>query len=138
MAEFEVATVLAAGEVTTLTLVDGKESDNSDALRAAVGGWLQVLDFVHPETGEVASVWMDEEGKYKRDAQVNWIASTLADMCNVGLMPGDKIVGNVVLTGMRESEDPEEGQVTSALSPNWWALLRTLETAVQQSERPGG
>lgn len=62
-----------------------------ESMQAAVGGYVELL-----ELPGGTLLWLDEEGKLKgRD--VNVVATNITR--NIGLMPGDLIVGDVLLTG---------------------------------------
>jgi hypothetical protein len=138
MSTFDVAKLTAADAmVNTMSMTDDTD-ESGDLLREAVGGWLQALNLTHPRTGAVASLWMDEEGKFKQGARVNWFATTLADICDVGLAPDDKIVGDVVLTGLRWSDVEGEGSVVAPLDDDWWELLRKIRRAIEEGVRKGG
>ena len=62
-------------------------------LQEWVGGYVEHLDGPHG-----LDVWIDEEGKLK-DKRINW---KVTEWMEGRLMPGDVIVGKVVITAMNE------------------------------------
>ena len=64
-----------------------------DSLQEAVGGMIEALQL----TPEVHA-YIDEEGKLKGKG-VNVMASMLCKKLEIGLMPGDMIVGDMILLG---------------------------------------
>lgn len=121
MSDFTVKVLKTDGTVEDLVLDSDHEGANADLLREAVGGWLQLLTMVHPDTDDVACLYMDEEGKWKDGAQINVLANVLLAYAGVQLMPGDVVVGPCVVTGIRHTGD---GAVTAPLSEAWLAKIR--------------
>ena len=79
-------------ETGTLKPLDGKH--DLKGLQAAVGGYVEHLDGPHGE-----DLWINEEGKYTPGLKVNRAATKyLAGR----IMPGDYIMGNVVITAISE------------------------------------
>lgn len=127
MGEFNAIVLKEGLGFENLTLTDDFEQANYDAIKNAVGGWLQALNLTHPASGEIVCMWMDEDGKFKDGAQENIAANVLARIAEVGLMPGDIIVGNVVVTGLRRSDDPEEGVLTGPIPESWERVIARLD-----------
>ena len=63
------------------------------SLQAAVGGYIQ-----HLQMTRKVHAYIDEEGKMKGKA-VNGMATMLCRKLEIGLMPGDMIVGDMFLFG---------------------------------------
>jgi hypothetical protein len=87
------------------------------ALQAAVGGYVDVIDVQHPETGAIVSCWINDEGK-NEGLPRNDFADTLLTIGGwPGLQFGDWIAGPVVFTGY----DPETGESVDV--PEEWVSL---------------
>ena len=84
-----------------------------DSLQKAVGGYIEALQM----TPEVHA-YIDEEGKLKGKG-VNVMASMLCKKLEIGLMPGDMIVGDMILLGTGTEGDsidiPEDFIVNNEL-----------------------
>jgi hypothetical protein len=128
---FEVKILNTNGTIDGYLMTDENESKNADTLREIVGGWLQLLTLVHPETGEVACLWMDEEGKYKDSPVPNILANTLLSIARVQLMPGDFVVGPCVLTGV-ERRHGAEGEFTAALPKGWADVVDRIAKVIEE------
>jgi len=88
------------------------------ALQKVVEGYVEALDLTHPETGSIATLWLNEDGK-ATGKPVNEFANLLAIVSGWrGPVWGDYIVGSVALTGF----NPEEGETVS-LPEEWHALI---------------
>lgn len=84
------------------------------SMQALVGGWVEAVDF---EVGGVqATLWLNEEGKLE-GLPVNAFATALVAH---RIMPGDRIVGNVFISGGVDDEGESLGltnaQVDALLS----------------------
>ena len=64
-----------------------------DALQSQVGGYIQYLPVV-----DGVAAYIDEEGKFKPDAQVNPVATAFAHSV-IGISSNDVIVGTMLLVG---------------------------------------
>jgi hypothetical protein len=90
-------------------------------MQEIVGGYVETLDLQHPETGTIATMWMNEEGKMEGLPANEW-ANVVAIVGGWrGPVMGDVIVGTVFLTGF----DPETG-ATLDLPDEWVELLARL------------
>jgi hypothetical protein len=74
------------------------EIKSGEDINKAVGGWLEVINF----QGNVF-VYINEEGKLL-GLPLNNRATGLAYSRNIGLIPGDVIVGNVVFVGPADND----------------------------------
>jgi hypothetical protein len=95
------------GDIEEIEIDKGLES-----LQKSVGGmieYLQVTDEVH--------AFIDEEGKLK-GKKVNALATMVCCHFDVGLMPGDLIVGDMVLLGSL-NEDGEADGDSYDIPDNW-------------------
>lgn len=94
------------------------------ALQGVVKGYVEAIDLTHPKTGSIATMWLNEDGKYTGHAP-NDFATALATFGGWrGIMAGDYIVGTVALTGF----DPESGE-TLTLPDEWHDLITFIATA---------
>lgn len=84
-------------------------------LQAFVGGYIEALH------GDGWVMWLDEDGKTKEGYGVNVLATALTR--DLGLMPGDLIVGDVVVTGALDHEGELTNDVPQALIDRATALL---------------
>ena len=77
--------------------------NNLDSMQAAVGGMIEFI----PMTKEVHA-YIDEEGKLK-GKELNAWATLACCHFNVGLAPGDKIVGDMILLGSLNADGQSDG-----------------------------
>lgn len=84
----------------TMKTVDLSQDDSTrlTQMQQAVGGYIEFVDLT-----EDVSLVLDEEGKLKR-SPANRIASWIAD-AYTALIPGDVIVGDVLLVGVSADRD---------------------------------
>lgn len=82
--------ITTAGTVTHFEITSG---ESLSQMQGAVGGYIEILALTPS-----LSLVIDEEGKFKSYSE-NTIGTRLTQHFGVGLMPGDCIVGNVLLIG---------------------------------------
>jgi hypothetical protein len=75
-----------------------------EALTALVGGWIESIGF-----NEESVVYLNEEGKLEGLA-VNDTANRLQRLADYSLMPGDFLVGQVVLIGILDAAGDHDGE----------------------------
>ena len=98
-----------------------KRDDTLAGLQDAVGGLVECIDIRHPFTGDIATIWIHEEGK-AMDLPRNDMAMIVAVAGGwEGLQWNDWIAGSVAVTGF----DPESGE-TTALPDEWATLIGRL------------
>lgn len=84
--------------------VDTSKDSGLAALQEAVGGWIELIHI----TEEVIA-YLNEEGK-QEELPFNELATDLCEHFKVGLMPGDYIVGNMVLLGSLNKDGENDGE----------------------------
>lgn len=90
-------------------------------LQKAVGGYVDAIELRHPVTGEVATMWINDEGKMN-GLPVNEYATVLAIVSGwPGPAYGDFVVGTVAITG----HDPETGE-TTPMGEGWMELIASI------------
>lgn len=94
----------AAAEEPIAELVVEDQDAVYDAVKRAVGGWLEMVML-----GDAAALYIDEEGKLKRLA-VNRRATELSHRSPTPVMAWDVICGDVVVVGTLD----ERGRRTGA------------------------
>ena len=93
--------ITVEGRVSPVELAEDSMTRLSQ-MQAAVGGWVEAVDMT-----DTLTMWVDEEGKLA-GKPINPVANQVVGSYRVGLMPGDFIVGDVLLTGF----DQDSGEVT--------------------------
>lgn len=114
-----------ADEDRSMTLkiesVFAEQGETLTMLQKAVGGYVDCIDVLHPETQSIVSVWFNDDGKSLGLAR-NDFADTLATIGGwPGLSFGDYLAGPVVFTGY----DPASGETTS-VPEEWESLVRDV------------
>jgi len=108
--------------IRTNGVVEEIEIENSlDGMQKAVGGMIEFI----PMTDEVHA-YIDEEGKLKgkeTNAKATWACCRF----NVGLQPGDLIVGDMILLGSLNADGECDGN-SYDIPDNWESefLLRQV------------
>ena len=74
------------------------------SLQDAVGGFIELLSLT-----DDAHAYIDEEGKLK-DKKINTVAYYLCHKLGVGFMPGDMIVGDMIVLGTLNSKGEADGE----------------------------
>ena len=74
-----------------------------DSMQSAVGGMIEFI----PMTKEVHA-YIDEEGKLK-GKEVNALATMTCCHLNVGVAPGDMILGDMIILGSLNAEGQSDG-----------------------------
>lgn len=75
-----------------------KQLDDNGIKAELDGGWLESIPFT-----ENALAFMDEEGKMK-GLPINELATKLCERYQIGLHPGDVIVGTFIIVGPADME----------------------------------
>lgn len=91
-------------------------TDSLSALQSGVGGLVDCIDMTHPRTGNVATLWINDEGKLL-DLEANVRATILARGFGV-IDYRDYIAGPAVITGMTFDD---EGEYVTGDIPSEWA-----------------
>jgi len=89
---------------TDHTVQEVETEGNLKSLQSLVGGMIECLGM----TGEVHA-YIDEEGKCK-GKEPNVIATMLCRKLAIGLMPGDIIVGDMILLGTLNKKGEADGE----------------------------
>ena len=94
----KVITITSDGRVDVADAPDN--GDDLEFMQDFVGGYVECYDFIHAETGLLASMWINEEALYL-PLFYNPIASKLLSRDRNCTM---RIVGDVVITGPSDDE----------------------------------
>ena len=96
-------------------------SDTLTYLQGQVGGYVDAIEIVEPETGEVATLWIPDEGKITGQHR-NFLAEMVATHGGwAGREHGDWIAGPCVVTG----HNPETGD-TIGIESAWQHTLALI------------
>ena len=108
--------VVGIGDEFGITIGYPKQGETLPYLQAQVGGYVDAIEIVLPETGTVATLWIADEGKINGERR-NVLAEMVAQHGGWrGREHGDWIAGPCVVTG----HDPETGETVTL--PDDWAM----------------